>query len=149
MTLKRSQRYHFSSVKAFAGKIVCSCGCYYGPRTSIHTGYDTRSFWRCTNYYNEGKHSEAIREDHLIEKLCRAIHFAFANNTDVIECLTEIIDSLPEERQQAAKQTLAEMLSFECPTLFVHEQTWRFIIRKITVDDNRQPTFFFINGIQQ
>lgn len=153
LTLRRSQRYHFSSVKAFAGKIVCSCGCYYGPRTSIHAGYDnTRSFWRCRNYYNEGKYSGVIREDHLIEKLCRAIHFAFANNTDVIdviEFLTEIIDSLPEEREQSAKQTLAEMLSFECPSMFVHKQTWRFIIRKITVDDNRQPTFFFINGIKQ
>lgn len=149
LTLRRSQRYHFSSVKAFAGKIVCSCGRYYGPRISIHTGYDTRSFWRCTNYYNEGKHSGAIREDHLTEKLCRAIHAEFANNTAVIECLAEIIDSLPEERQQSAKQVLTEMLSFERPSMFVHEQTWRFIIRKITVDDNRQPTFFFINGIKQ
>lgn len=134
----------YSCTSPLSARIICGvCGAFYGAKAAHTHGKYEYAFWRCSNFYDGGKHAPTVKHE-IVQIACRvAIEEVIAARPQIIKhCANLLLHLHGGEITQGVIEEFLEMDQ----TLWEDEWVLRTLISRIYVMQDGQLKIFFIDG---
>lgn len=134
----------YSCTSPLSARIICGvCGAFYGAKTAHTHGKYEYAFWRCSNFYDGGKHAPTVKHE-IVQTACRmAIEEVIAARPQIIKHCANLLLHLHGEK--ITQGVIEEFLEMD-QTLWEDGWFLRTLISRIYVMQDGQLKMFFIDG---